>query len=260
MLDLSGKTALVTGASSGIGQATAIALAQAHCKVILHYNQNETGIRETATELEKSSAEFTVIQQDLLESNQLDSFCENAWSWQEQLDVLVNVAGGDVLTTDKRNWTFEEKLEFLWKLDVHSTLVLSRNLGERMKTHNQSSNTSTPSIINIGWDQAPMGQAGENGQIFSTTKGAIMAFTQSLAKSLAPNVRVNCVAPGWIKTSWGEGTSDYWDQRAKKESLLQRWGRPSDVAHVICMLASDSSEFVNGQTIAVNGGLGFGKE
>ena len=117
---------------------------------------------------------------------------------------------------------------------------------------------SKPVILNIGWDQAGCGQAGDSGEIFATTKGAIMAFTKSLAKSLAPQVRVNCVAPGWIQTSWGNTTSSYWDHRAKNESLLHRWGTPQDIANVIGMLALDESEFLNGQTIEVNGGQRFG--
>lgn len=81
-----------------------------------------------------------------------------------------------------------------------------------------------------------------------------MAFTRSLARSSAPSVRVNCVAPGWIRTRWGDDTSDYWNARAQGESLLNRWGKPEDVGRVVRFLASEEAEFVNGQTINVNGG------
>lgn len=95
---------------------------------------------------------------------------------------------------------------------------------------------------------------GDAGQFFSPTKAAIAAFSKSLAKSVGPHVRVNCIAPGWIQTAWGETASDAWDQRARGESMLDRWGRPSDIANVAWMLASPECEFINGQTIAVNGG------
>ena len=85
-------------------------------------------------------------------------------------------------------------------------------------------------IVNIGWDQAEHGMAGDSGEMFAATKGAVMAFTKSLARSLAPEVRVNCLAPGWIKTAWGEQASEYWQERASGESLLGRWGTPEDVA------------------------------
>jgi 3-oxoacyl-[acyl-carrier protein] reductase len=82
-----------------------------------------------------------------------------------------------------------------------------------------------------------------------------MAFTKSLAKSLAPEVRVNCVAPGWIKTAWGEEASEYWQQRAVAESLRNRWGTPEDIAAAVSFLASPEADFINGQIVPVNGGF-----
>ncbi len=110
-------------------------------------------------------------------------------------------------------------------------------------------------LLNMGWDQAQLGMSGDSGEMFATVKGAVMAFTQSLARSLAPTVRVNCLAPGWIRTQWGQQASDFWQQRAEQESLLARWGTPADVARVAHFLVSPAAAFVNGQVIPVNGGL-----
>jgi 3-oxoacyl-[acyl-carrier protein] reductase len=98
--------------------------------------------------------------------------------------------------------------------------------------------------------------SGDAGQLFGTVKAAVMAFSRSLAKSLAPHVRVNCLAPGWIKTAWGEQASQYWQERAAEESLLGRWGTPEEVARAACFLASPAAGFLNGATIAIDGGLG----
>ena len=128
------------------------------------------------------------------------------------------------------------------------TVELSRQIGRHMAEHTGGA------IVNMGWDQAECGMAGDSGELFGTTKGAVMAFTKSLAHSLAPHVRVNAVAPGWIRTAWGEQASDYWQQRATSESLLGRWGEPEDVARVVAFLASPAAAFVNGHIVPVNGG------
>jgi 3-oxoacyl-[acyl-carrier protein] reductase len=114
-------------------------------------------------------------------------------------------------------------------------------------------------ILTLGWDQAEHGMAGDSGELFGTIKGAVMAFTRSLAQSFAPEVRVNCLAPGWIKTKWGDDASEYWQERAQRESLLGRWGTPEDVADAACFLASPAANFITGQILPVNGGLRRGE-
>ena len=96
---------------------------------------------------------------------------------------------------------------------------------------------------------------GDSGELFAATKGAVMAFTRSLARSLGPTVRVNCVAPGWIRTAWGAQASEAWQRRAVRESMLGRWGAPADIAAAVCWLLSADAAYVTGQVIAVNGGF-----
>ena len=160
----------------------------------------------------------------------------------------MNNAGADVLTTDAAQKSFAEKLDLLWRVDVVGTILLSRAIGERMKQRGRGV------IVNMGWDQAEQGMEGDSGEMFGPVKGAVMAFSRSLAKSLAPEVRVNCLAPGWIKTAWGETASEYWQRRAVRESLLGRWGTPEDVARVARFLASPAADFLTGAIIPVNGG------
>src|SRR5690606_13265641 len=96
-------------------------------------------------------------------------------------------------------------------------------------------------ILNIGWDQADRGMEGDSGELFSLAKNAIMGLTRSLAVSLAPAVRVNAIAPGWIRTAWGEQASDVWQQRVLRETPLARWGEPEDIAKLARYLVSDEA-------------------
>ncbi len=252
--DLQGKVAVVTGAASGIGKAIALELGRRGASLVLHTRANDHGLRETANEAQDASPEIDIelLFEDFSDRHQQDRFCEQAWNWKGRIDILVNNAGVDVLTGAAAQWSFEEKLDQLYQVDLVATMRVSRLLGPQMQTFQESS------IVNVGWDQAEQGMEGDSGQMFGAIKGAIMAFTKSMAKSLAPQVRVNCVAPGWIQTAWGETSSDYWQSRATQESLLQRWGTPQDVAQAVGFLVSPAARFINGQVIAVNGGFQHG--
>ncbi len=243
------QVAVVTGSSSGIGRAMALALAAPGGAVVVHAGRNREGALETAALVRERGAEAQVLMADLANADALDRFIDEAWNWRGHVDIWVNNAGVDVLTGVAAQWTFHEKLAALWQVDVAATVALSRAVGRRMHVRGSGA------IINVGWDQVDQGMAGDSGELFAAVKGAVMAFTRSLAASLAPAVRVNCVAPGWIKTKWGAGASSDWQQRAARESLLARWGTPEDVAAVVRFLASPEASFVNGQIIPVNGGF-----
>jgi len=244
---LSGQWALVTGSSSGIGRATALELAAAGANVIVHGRRKRDAAEELAKTIRTQGVEAEVVLCDLSHSEGRSNLIERCQAIAP-LDLLVNNAGADVLTGEAANWTFDDKLAALWQVDTAATIELSRTIGRQMKQRGSGV------IVNIGWDQAVVGMEGDSGEMFAATKGAIMAFTRSLAKSLAPAVRVNCVAPGWIKTDWGNEASEYWQQRAIDESLLARWGTPSDVARAVRFLASSDASFITGQILNVNGG------
>lgn len=243
---LEGRWAVVTGSTRGIGKAIALELASAGANVVVH-GRDRQAADEVSAEIHKLKRESCVVVTDLAIADGRMMLVEESWR-EQPIDIWVNNAGVDVLTGDAAGWQFGEKLQRLWKVDVLGTVELSRAVGERMKQRGQGT------MINIGWDQAETGMEGESGEMFAVVKGGIMNFTRSLAKSLAPTVRVNCIAPGWIRTAWGDEASEYWQERAKGESLLARWGEAEDIARVARFLASDAASFVNGQTIAVNGG------
>lgn len=250
---LHGQVAVVTGASGGIGRAIARELAAAGADVVIHGRARREQAEETARWVRGCGRQALVVLADLAEPVAAEELARRAWNWQGRVDIWVNAAGVDVLTGAAARWTLEQKLDALWQVDVRATVVLSRLAGARMK------DAGGGAIINLGWDQAEQGMAGDSGEMFAAVKGAVMAFTRSLAQSLAPEVRVNCVAPGWIRTEWGEGASAYWQQRACRESLRGRWGTPEDVARATLFLASPQADFITGQILAVNGGFRFGQ-
>ena len=247
MNDLAGQIAVVTGSTSGIGRAIAIELAAGGADCLVH-GRNETQSKVVTQRIRDAGGTADYALADLAFPQNAEDFATRAWNWRGGVDIWINNAGADVLTTEAARGSFAEKLELLWRVDVVGTILLSRAIGQRMKDRGQGV------IINIGWDQAEQGMDGDSGQMFGAVKGAVMAFTRSLAKSLAPEVRVNCLAPGWIKTAWGEAASDYWQRRAERESLLRRWGTPEDVARVARFLASPAAGFITGADIPVNGG------
>ena len=246
---LAGQWALVTGSSSGIGRAIALELASAGANVLVHGFNKREAAEQLTEQIGGMGVESKVLLCDLSLPDTCLALVEQAWEISP-LDIWVNNAGVDVLTSKAADWSFTEKLTALWPVDVAATLELSRNVGARMKQRGHGT------ILNIGWDQAATGMSGDSGEMFAATKGAVMAFTRSAAKSLAPEVRVNCIAPGWIKTDWGAEASEYWQQRAAEESLLQRWGTPEDIAQAARFLVSSQASFITGQILDVNGGRG----
>ena len=243
---LEGRWAVVTGSTRGIGKAIALELASAGANVVVH-GRDRAAAAEVCAAIRELKRESQAVVTDLADAAGRRELVDQLWR-ERPIDIWVNNAGVDVLTGAAADWPFDEKLRRLWEVDVLGTVELSRAVGARMQDRGQGT------IINIGWDQAETGMAGDSGEMFAVIKGGIMNFTRSLAKSLAPAVRVNCIASGWIRTAWGEEASDYWQERAKGESLLDRWGEAEDVARVARFLASDAASFVNGQVIAVNGG------
>ena len=251
--ELADATAVVTGSASGIGRAIARQLADAGAAVLVHTRRNRQGAEALAAEIRDAGGQSQVVLADLADPKQQDALLEQAWAWRSGVDIWVNNAGADVLTGPAARASFEEKLERLWKVDVVATLRLARAAGHRMAEGRGGV------ILNMGWDGSQRGMAGPSGELFATTKGAVMAFTRSLAQSLAPKVRVNCLAPGWIRTAWGESASGDWQQRAQTECLLRRWGTPDDVARVARFLASPAAAFLTGQSVEINGGFDYGR-
>jgi 2-amino-4-hydroxy-6-hydroxymethyldihydropteridine diphosphokinase len=246
--ELEGQNAVVTGSTSGIGRAIALELASAGANVIVHGRRSEEAAQRVAAECAALKVAALGLLADLRDETQSAHFFEATQRRFTTFDIWINCAGADTLTGDAAQWPFERKLQELWAVDVRGTIQLSRLVGAHMKRRGSGV------ILNTGWDQADTGMEGDSGQLFGAIKGAVMAFTRSLALELAPEVRVNCLAPGWIRTAWGEKASDVWQQRVRAETPLQRWGTPEDVAQTARWLVSPAAAFITGQIVRINGG------
>ena len=244
--ELSGQRALVTGASSGIGRAIALELGAAGAEVLVHGRRADAA-EEVLARITQQGARAHVILADLQSDEECARLVDTAWQ-TGPVQIWINNAGADTLTGEAAGWPFLRKLQSLLAIDVTATMLLSRAAGDRMKA------LGSGVILNMGWDQAETGMEGDSGQLFAAAKGAVMAFSKSLALTMAPEVRVNCLAPGWIRTAWGDKASSAWQERVRRETPLGRWGTPEDVARTARWLVSPAAAFITGQVVRINGG------
>jgi 3-oxoacyl-[acyl-carrier protein] reductase len=246
---LDGLRMAVLGSTSGIGRAVALSLAEDGAEVIVHGRRSAGAAEEVAGLCrEKSGRRAEVLMADLADRDAGDRLVESAWNLWGGLDGWLHLAGADTLTGPDAKLPFDAKLDRLLAVDVVATMRLCRDVGRRMQARGSGA------IVTMGWDQAETGMEGDSGELFAATKGAILAFTRSLALSLAPTVRVNAVSPGWIRTAWGESASASWQERVLRETPLRRWGTPEDVARACRFLVGPESGFLTGQVLRSNGG------
>ncbi len=190
----------------------------------------------------------TLLRADLSTLRGCTSIVRQAFVAFENIDVWVNNAGADVLTGDARGWPAERKLEALLELDLKGAIRCSRLVAPRMRPGG--------CILNLGWDHATAnGMAGGDAELFAAVKAGVLGFSKSFARSVAPDLRVNVLCPGWIETAYGAGADRDFYAKVAANTPLGRWGRPEDVAGSAVWLASPAASFVTGQAINLNGGV-----
>jgi len=241
MGNLNHQTALVTGASRGIGRAITVRLAQAGAKVVVHYNRN----REAAESVAKEIGGATLLQADMQSTKEIDRLV--AELGETKLDILVNNAG--VWGPTPLGSTSLDWLNTMLDVNVKAVFWLTQALLPQLQEGAR--------IVNVSSLAARIGRAGGR-SLYGATKAAVDAFTRNWAMELAPRkIRVNAVAPGYIDTDM---TSGYFSdpkvlQHAVDRQPFGRLGRADEVAHVVLFLCSPASQWITGESVNVSGGF-----
>jgi 3-oxoacyl-[acyl-carrier protein] reductase len=247
---LEGVLAVVTGASSGIGAAIAETFGGEGATVLVTHRDSPDAAAEVARRIERLGGRAQIAQADLRTRAACEALVAEAGERLGGLDVWVNNAGADVLTTEAADWNWERKLDLLLAVDLKGTVACSYAAGAVMRER-----PGGGTIVNMSWDHVTAGMAGENPELFSAVKGGVLAFSKSLARGLAPKVRVNVLCPGWIETRFAREADPAFHRAVAESTPLARLGRPEDVAAAALWLASPEAAFVTGQAVNINGGV-----
>lgn len=242
---LTGKVAIVTGASRGIGREIAIALAKEGASIAINYSRDEEGGNETINLIKDLGVSAIKIKRDVSSFRESEEIVIETINYFGRVDILVNNAGisslGLFMDSSK------DEIEKLISTNLLGVIYLSRHVLPYMLARGGS-------ILNISsiWGEA--GAAME--VLYSTTKGGINMFTKSLAKEMAPSkIRVNGIAPGVIDTKMNSFLSEEERMDLEEEIPLGRFGLPEEIGKVATFLCSDDASYITGEIIRVDGGL-----
>lgn len=247
-LALEGKTALVTGASSGIGAATAILFAELGARVAIGFHHNQKGAEFVRDQIAAAGGEAVICKADVAEAAGVDTLVAQVVEAFGPIDILVNNAGSLLERLPILKLT-EESWDAVMDLNLKSAVLCTQKVAASMIERKSGA------IINVG-SIAGRNGGGPGAGPYAAAKGGLMTYTKSLAKELAPyGIRVNCVSPGVIDTPFHEtfSTPEMMNNFVKMIPL-GRVGTPMECAKVAAFLASGAASYVVGETIEVNGG------
>jgi 3-oxoacyl-[acyl-carrier protein] reductase len=247
---LAGKRAVVTGASSGIGRAVALAFAREGARVVVNYAQSAHAAAAVVAEIEAGGGRAHALQADIAQAEAVENLVDEAERVLGGIDIWANIAGADILTGAGAKASDVVKLGRLIDVDLRGTMLCAWAVAPRMQAQGHGV------ILNMSWDLALRGMAERHPEMFAATKAGVTGFTRSFARSVAPRVRVNEVAPGWIATAFAEtAMAPAYRDNVIAQTPHARFGTPEDVAAAALFLCSDDAAFITGQTLKVNGGL-----
>jgi len=242
---LKNKIAIVTGASRGIGRATALLLAQEGANVVVNYLSSAKKADEVVSQIKKIGSDAVSIQCDVSDETQVKSMMEKVVDKYGRIDILVNNTGivFDVPFTERT----VEQWKKTFDTNVLGVFLCSKYASEQMKRNNQGK------IINIS-STSGMNSFSPDSMDYDSTKAAVVALTRNLAKQLAPEIQVNSVAPGWVDTDMNiDLPKDYLEDEMQKV-YMGRMAQPEDIAKAILFFASNDSDYITGSTLVADGG------
>ena len=240
------KSALITGATRGIGKQIAITLAKQGYNIALNYRKENEELENTKKEIEEIGVQVLAVKGDVANFEDCENFVKQVIERFGQIDVLVNNAGitKDMLLMRMKKEDFEQVID----TNLVGTFNVTKNVVPYMMKARSGRIINISSVVGIS------GNAGQTN--YSASKAGIIGFTKSLAKEIASrNILVNAVAPGFIETNMTDVLKDDVKQEIAKNIPLKRMGTAQDVANVVKFLASDDSSYITGQVINVDGGM-----
>ncbi len=242
---LKNKIAIITGASGGIGKATALLFAKEGAKIVVNYFSSEKKAQEVVFQIKEMGSEAIAVKCDISNEDQVKGMIDQTVERFGRIDILVNNAG---IVFDA---TFAKRTVDQWRktfdTNVLGVFLCSRYASEQMKKNNYGK------IINVS-STSGMNSFSTDSMDYDASKAAVVALTRDLAKELAPDIQVNSVAPGWVDTNMNiDLPKDYLDEEMEK-IYLKRMAKPEDIAKAILFFASSDSDYVTGSTLVADGG------
>lgn len=243
---LKDKTALVTGASRGIGKAIALELARAGASVVVNYSGNKTRAEETAAQIRELGTEALTYQCDVANEEDVQEMVRTAVQKFGHLDIVVNNAGiirdGLIMRLKEEDW------DAVLNTNLKGVFLVTKAALRPMMRQKQGKIINVASVVGI------LGNAGQANYV--AAKAGVIGLTKSTAREVASRgITANAVAPGFISTEMTEKFPEKIKEKMKSEIPLHRLGTPEDVAGVVKFLASEDSGYMTGQILSVDGGM-----
>lgn len=251
-MDIKGHVAIVTGSATGLGAATARLLAAKGCHVVINYSRSEAEAKETQAACEAEGVETLLVQADIGDDAQCRRLVAQTMAKWDRIDALVNNAGTTkYVAHDDLEGLTPEDFEHIFRINVFGLYQMTRAAAPHMKAAGRGAIVNISSIAGV--------QGNGSSIAYAASKGAVNTMTLSLARALAPEIRVNAICPGFIGGRWqaaGMGSTEKYQARVKavgETTPLRRANTPEDIAEAVVWFV-DGARWVTGETLLVDAG------